>query len=105
DELGGLFNAASLIREGGIVATVHKQHLPNYSVFDEKRYFVPGREPCVVEVRGARIGITICEDLWVPGPIQQTAEAGAQVIVNINASPYHVNKRVEREHVLRERAV
>ncbi len=100
---GGLYNAASLIRDGAIVATYHKQHLPNYSVFDEKRYFTSGTAPCVVDVRGVALGITICEDVWHPGPLQQSADAGARLIVNINASPYHAGRGSEREEVVRQR--
>lgn len=99
----GLFNSASLIRDGVIIATYHKQHLPNYSVFDEKRYFHPGHDPVVVTIKGIPIGITICEDLWLPGPMQQVQEAGAQMLLNLNASPYHARKGGEREAVLRQR--
>ena len=100
---GGLYNAASVIRDGHIIATAHKQHLPNYSVFDEKRYFTPGTEPCVVDIGGVRFGITICEDIWSPGPVQQAKAAGAQCILNINASPFHAGKGNEREAVVRDR--
>ena len=96
----GLYNAASLIRNGELVATYHKQHLPNYSVFDEKRYFVAGEAACVVEIKGHRLGITICEDIWNPGPVNQAAAAGAQLILNMNASPFHINKGSEREAVM-----
>jgi len=99
----GLYNSASLIRDGAVVATYHKQHLPNYSVFDEKRYFQPGREPAVVAIKGVPVGITICEDLWHPGPMQQARLAGARLMVNLNASPYHALKGGEREAVLRQR--
>ncbi len=100
---GGLYNAASLLRDGAIVATYHKQHLPNHSVFDEKRYFVPGNTPCVVEVQGLAVGITICEDVWQPGPVRQAVDAGARLLININASPYHAGKGREREAVVRQR--
>ncbi|WJW74926.1 NAD+ synthase [Thiohalobacter sp. IOR34] len=100
---GGLYNAASVIHEGRILATVRKQHLPNYSVFDEKRYFVPGEGAGVVEIAGVRIGLTICEDIWTPGPARQAREAGAELIVNINASPFHAGKGAEREDVVRDR--
>ena len=103
-EVGGIYNAASLVREGRIVATYHKEHLPNYSVFDEKRYFVPGHTPVVVDIRGIPVGITVCEDIWMPGPMQQAVEAGALLLVNINASPFHINKALEREGVLGSRA-
>jgi len=100
---GGLYNAASVIRDGQIIATAHKQHLPNYSVFDEKRYFTPGTEPCVVDIEGVLFGITICEDIWSPGPAQQAKAAGAQCILNINASPFHAGKGNDREAVVRDR--
>jgi NAD+ synthase (glutamine-hydrolysing) len=103
-ESGGLYNVASLIRDGQIRATYHKQHLPNYSVFDEKRYFVAGEAgPCVFDIKGVPVGITICEDIWMPDPVQQAAGAGARLILNLNASPYHINKHEEREAVLYER--
>jgi NAD+ synthase (glutamine-hydrolysing) len=100
---GRLYNAATLLRGGAIVAAYHKHRLPNYSVFDELRYFAPGTEPCVVTIGGARVGLTICEDIWQPGAVEQAAEAGARLMININASPYHVAKRAEREAVLRQR--
>ncbi|MDT8404585.1 NAD+ synthase [Sulfuriflexus sp.] len=104
-ERGGLYNVASLLRDGQLLATCHKQHLPNYSVFDEMRYFVPGAaEPCVVEIKGVPVGLTVCEDLWMPDPVRQAAGAGARLILNLNASPYHLNKHEEREAVLYERA-
>src|SRR5512143_85915 len=100
---GGLYNAASLIRDGNIVASYHKQHLPNYSVFDEKRYFAAGHEPCVVKIKNVPVGITICEDVWHPGPVAQAAQAGAKLILNLNASPFHLHKGNEREEVIRQR--
>ena len=100
---GGLYNAAAVLRDGAIIATYHKQHLPNYSVFDEKRYFVPGNAPCVVDVCGVPIGVTICEDVWQPGPVRQAADAGARLLININASPYHAGKGREREAMVRRR--
>ncbi len=100
----GLYNAASLIRAGRVVATYHKHFLPNYSVFDEKRYFVPGAEPCVVEIKGVPVGITICEDVWEHGPVQQAATAGARLVLNLNASPYHMDKGREREEIVGRRA-
>ncbi len=100
---GRLYNAAVMIRGGEPIAIYRKQHLPNYSVFDEKRYFDPGAQPCVVDIRGWRVGLTVCEDMWQPGPIEQAAAAGADFIVNINASPWHRGKLEEREDVLRRR--
>lgn len=101
----GLYNAASLVRDGKVVATYYKQHLPNYSVFDEKRYFAAGNAPCIVVIKGWPVAITICEDLWQPGPAVQARDAGARLMFNINASPYHMGKGNEREDVLRMRIV
>ncbi|MEJ2645055.1 MAG: NAD+ synthase [Gammaproteobacteria bacterium] len=101
--MGGVFNAASVIRDGRILGSYYKQHLPNYSVFDEKRYFASGAEPCVVDIEGVPVGVTICEDIWMPGSAQQARDAGAQVLVNLNASPFHAGKGREREAVVRER--
>ena len=70
-----------------------KQLLPNYAVFDEKRYFEQGDQPCVTGIEGIPVGITICEDIWEPGPAAQSAAAGAGVLVNLNASPFHAGKR------------
>lgn len=100
---GGLYNAASLLRDGRIAGTYHKVHLPNYGVFDEQRYFMPGGETCVVEVKGVPVGITVCEDIWLPGPVEDAAAAGARLVVNINASPFHLGKGDEREGVLKQR--
>lgn len=99
----GTFNAAAVLRDGEQLAVYHKFHLPNYSVFDEKRYFQPADRPCVVSVKGVSVGITICEDAWSPGPMQRSADAGAELIVNINASPYHIDKGRDRERVMAER--
>lgn len=100
---GGYFNSASVIADGKLIATCHKQHLPNYGVFDEQRYFTSGEGYAIAELRGVPLGITICEDLWSPGPIAAAAAAGACAIVNINASPYHLGKWQEREAVVRQR--
>jgi NAD+ synthase (glutamine-hydrolysing) len=100
----GLYNAAAVIRDGGVAAVYRKQHLPNYGVFDEKRYFRPGAAPCVVEIQGVPVGITICEDIWQPGPVQQSADTGARLLININASPFHAGKRNEREQLVMQRA-
>lgn len=91
-----LYNAASVLRDGGVHATYLKHHLPNYGVFDERRYFASGNEPCVFDVRGVPIGLTICEDMWAPGPIEQSVGAGANLLLNINGSPYHKGKSRER---------
>jgi len=99
-ESAGLYNAAALIRDGKIVGSYHKQYLPNYSVFDEKRYFVAGQDACVMDVKGVSVALTICEDIWSPAPMQQAADAGAQLMLNLNASPFHINKQEEREAIL-----
>lgn len=103
-EVGGLFNVAGLVSEGRVVAEYAKQLLPNYSVFDEKRYFQPGQRACVLDFKGIRIGLNVCEDIWEEGPMRQAAEAGAELVVNINASPYHTGKAPEREDLIRLRA-
>ncbi len=93
-----LHNAASLLRDGDVVATYRKLRLPNYGVFDEARYFTARDEPVVVDVAGVRVGITICEDMWAhEGPLADSAAAGAQVIAVPNASPYARRKRATRE--------
>ena len=99
----GLHNSALLLRDGRVSARYDKQVLPNYSVFDEKRYFVPGHEACVIEVAGVRLGLTVCEDVWQPEPVASAREAGAAAILNINASPYHRGKLEERVETLRAR--
>jgi NAD+ synthase (glutamine-hydrolysing) len=100
-ENGKLFNACSLIRDGEIIVTYRKQHLPNYSVFDEKRYFEAGTGPVVVDLKGIPTALSICEDIWIPGTARQAREAGARLILNINASPFHLDKHREREGILR----
>ena len=98
---GRLYNAMSIIEEGDISACYYKRYLPNYTVFDEKRYFVAGIDkPVVVDLKGARIGLSICEDIWVEGPVKQSVEAGAEMIISINASPFHYNKAIEREETI-----
>ncbi len=107
DERGGvLFNAAALCVDGEVAGTYHKRLLPNYAVFDEVRYFEPGTgELAPFEVAGHRIGITICEDMWsADGPHVALAAGGAEIIININGSPYHLDKDVEREAMVAERA-
>ncbi len=102
-EKGTLYNAAALLRDGAVFANYHKQHLPNYGVFDEKRYFTAGAAPCVVDIQGVSVAITICEDIWLAGPARQAKEAGASLMLNINASPFHTGKGGEREELLRQR--
>ena len=99
----GLFNALTVIDQGRRIATYHKQRLPNYQVFDEQRYFRPGGSPCLVELFGARVAFTICEDLWREHPVLQAGNAGATLLININASPFHVDKTEERKALLEKR--
>ncbi|MGH8670526.1 MAG: nitrilase-related carbon-nitrogen hydrolase, partial [Burkholderiales bacterium] len=97
------FNAACVLRDGAIAAVYHKHELPNHTVFDEVRYFSAGTEPCVVEVAGLKLGITICADIWEPGAASVTRAAGAEAVVVLNASPYHTNKQASRHRAIRER--
>jgi len=92
-----LYNTAGIIRNDEVVAEYYKCELPNYGVFDEKRYFAEGVDPCVVDIGGVAVGITICEDVWIPDVIQKSKQAGARLIVNLNASPYRIQKSRERE--------
>ncbi|MGB3461668.1 NAD+ synthase [Rhodanobacter lindaniclasticus] len=101
---GEVFNAASLLREGQVECTAHKQALPNYGVFDDKRYFRPGHDSVVAAIAGVSVGLLICEDVWQPEPAARAAAAGAQLIVVINASPWDDHKQGEREAVLTARA-
>jgi NAD+ synthase (glutamine-hydrolysing) len=99
-----IFNSAMVIRDGRILANHRKACLPNYRVFDEKRYFTPGVEPTVVELAGVRAGVLVCEDIWEADPARRAKGAGAEVLLVINASPYEVGKQEQREQlVVRER--
>lgn len=91
-----LFNSAGVLYDGTILAEYDKQCLPNYQVFDEKRYFEAGADTCVVTIKGLPIGLTICEDIWHPHPAANAAAAGAQVLINLNASPFHRGKQSQR---------
>jgi NAD+ synthase (glutamine-hydrolysing) len=94
-----LANSAAVLRSGDVEAVYRKRRLPNYGVFDEARYFRSGTEPLVVDVAGTPVGVTVCEDLWGEGgPVQEAADAGAAVVLNLNASPYERGKRAGREH-------
>ncbi|HBX73692.1 MAG TPA: NAD+ synthase, partial [Halieaceae bacterium] len=99
-----LYNVAAVLHGGEIVAEYRKQCLPNYQVFDEMRYFQRGDSPCVVQIQGIRVGLTVCEDIWEPGPVRDAAQAGAELVLNLNASPYHRGKRIERWELVAERA-
>lgn len=100
-----LYNALSVIKGSEIICTYRKQNLPNYQVFDEHRYFSEGKQVEVVEIEGFRVAMTICEDMWAEEPISQVARTGAQLLININASPFHCGKLAERETLLRQRAM
>ncbi|MGD8784082.1 MAG: NAD+ synthase [Thioalkalispiraceae bacterium] len=100
----GLQNMAGVIQSGRITYEYAKQTLPNYKVFDEMRYFLPGYEPCVANIAGIPMGLTICEDVWVDEPVKQAVEAGAKCILNLNASPYHTHKSLHRKKVIEEHA-
>ncbi|MFA5370594.1 MAG: NAD+ synthase [Sideroxydans sp.] len=97
------FNAASLLRDSQIVATYHKQTLPNHSVFDEERYFEHGDSACVFELEGVRFGINICADVWESAATKRAHEAGAEVLLVLNASPYHFDKISMRHDTVRKR--
>ena len=97
----GLHNYASVLQNGKAIAGYAKQELPNHEVFDEVRYFVPGKEACVFECEGIRYGVILCEDAWHAGPAKQAHSAGAQVLLVPNASPYHLKKEALRIDVLR----
>ncbi len=92
-----IFNSALAVRDGAVLANHRKACLPNYRVFDEKRYFTPGTRPTVIELNGIKAGILVCEDVWWPEPAGQARGAGAEVLLVINASPYEVNKQSQRE--------
>ncbi|OIP10789.1 MAG: NAD+ synthase [Betaproteobacteria bacterium CG2_30_68_42] len=97
------FNAASLVRPGEPIISYRKHRLPNYEVFDEERYFDCGAKPCVVTVAGVRIGINICADVWEEGAADAARREGAELLVALNASPYHIDKQATRYEVLRSR--
>lgn len=98
----GLHNAASVLRDGKSIAVYAKHELPNNEVFDEVRYFTPGNAPCVFDIEGCTFGVIICEDAWHAGPATQAKAAGAQLLISLNASPYHLHKENLRLEVLRK---
>lgn len=100
----GLYNVGALISGGKISHEYRKIKLPNYSVFDEKRYFLAGDEACLIDYKGVMLGLTVCEDIWHDGPIEDAVAQGAELIININGSPYHSNKITERRNVICDRA-
>jgi NAD+ synthase (glutamine-hydrolysing) len=98
-----IYNSAVLVGGGNRLANHRKSELPNYKVFDEKRYFRAGSEPTIVDHLACRIAVLVCEDIWEPGPALQAREAGAEVLIVVNASPYEIHKQRERERIARER--
>ena len=101
---GKLYNSLAVVDHGKLLATYRKQCLPNYQVFDERRYFQAGNQPCVLEIHGLRLGFTICEDLWEEMPTQQFEHQSLDLLLNINASPIHRGKACERRQLLKRRA-
>src|SRR3954468_5408934 len=100
-----VYNACAVLADGRVQAVYRKMFLPNYGVFDENRYFQSGTEPALIELNAVALGLTVCEDIWERGPpATSEALAGAQVIVNVSASPYHAGKPLEREQMLVQRA-
>lgn len=99
-----VYNSLLVARKGEIVAEYRKQCLPNYQVFDERRYFAPGGRVCTLDLKGTRIAFTICEDLWEAEPARQAKKSGAQMLVNINASPFHTAKLEERQALVCKRS-
>jgi NAD+ synthase (glutamine-hydrolysing) len=98
-----VFNAASVIRDGQVEVTYHKRELPNYAVFDERRYFAADSDACTFVVNGITLGLVICEDLWFAEPLMQTVAQGAQLVLVPNASPFEANKTVQRDALLAQR--
>jgi len=94
------FNSVSIIHHGKIILSYDKQCLPNYGVFDERRYFTEGNKTGIFELKGTKIGVLICEDLWHPGPWGKTVKAGAECLILLNASPFNRNKYNERKKIL-----
>ena len=97
------FNSVSWLRDGKVIGVYDKQDLPNYAVFDERRYFAPGGKPLVIEVAGVAVGVIICEDTWTPEAAAAARDAGAQIIVSTHASPYYQDKHRDRARILSER--
>ncbi|MDR3385465.1 MAG: NAD+ synthase [Rudaea sp.] len=102
--VGEVYNAASLLADGRVALTTHKQALPNYTVFDEKRYFRPGNTSAVSDFGGVRVGWLVCEDIWEPEPAARAATQGAELLIVINASPFDLGKAAQRDELLARRA-
>ena len=98
-----IYNACAIVCDGQLLLNYRKRELPNYKVFDEKRYFKPGTETGLLEIKGIRVATLICEDIWEPGPARAAKAAGAQLLLAINGSPYALNYQQRREQVVRER--
>ena len=98
-----LYNSAAVLYQGVILACYRKQALPNYGVFDEQRYFEAGINPCVFDVAGTKFGVNICADVWEKGAVTRAKEAGADVLLVMNASPYHMDKQATRYELIRQR--
>ncbi len=101
---GKLYNMACVLQAGKCIAEYAKQHLPNYRVFDEKRYFVAGEQTVIIDIAGHQVGLLICEDIWMQQPIKAIAQKGADAVIVLNASPFRLNKTQERLDMLAERA-
>ena len=100
------YNAAALAYDGKLINVYHKIHLPTYGVFDEDRYFKPGSQYPVYKINGSNLGVNICEDVWYKdGPMVAQCKSGAELIININASPYHIGKQIEREEMITTRSI
>ncbi len=99
-----LSNAAGVIEGGEITGRYFKRFPPNYQVFDEKRYFAEGRDVVTLDIRGVPVGITVCEDIWKEGPVEEAAAAGAKLILNLNASPYDIDKQARRKALLERKS-
>ena len=100
---GDLYNSCAVIEDGAVTAWYDKMELPNYGVFDEKRYFKAGTSPCLIDLDGVPAALSICEDVWSPAPAKLAREAGAELLININASPFHDRKITERREALSAR--
>lgn len=103
-EDGACYNACSILTDGRIIGTYFKQELPNYAVFDERRYFACGNRPLTFSIKGTCFGLLICEDIWFPGPAKQAKEAGVDIILNLNSSPFQTGKMQQRYDVVRRHA-
>jgi NAD+ synthase (glutamine-hydrolysing) len=100
-----LYNAAVIVEEGEITGRYFKRFPPNYQVFDEKRYFANGADTLVTDIRGVPVGITVCEDIWSDGPLEDAAAAGAKLVINLNASPYDIDKQARRKALIERKAL